>query len=87
MCLAETVYGLGAHALDEQAVLSIFRYKGRPLTDPLIVHVTDAASARALLSLDDGAGKVFDALAAAFWPGPLTLVAPAADCIPVQGEH
>jgi tRNA A37 threonylcarbamoyladenosine synthetase subunit TsaC/SUA5/YrdC len=83
---AETVYGLGAHALDEKAVLSIFKYKGRPLTDPLIVHVTDTESARALVKLDAGARTVFDALASAFWPGPLTLVVPAADVIPDQGE-
>jgi L-threonylcarbamoyladenylate synthase len=46
---AETVYGLGANAFDIEAVLRIFRFKGRPLTDPLIVHVPDAAAAEALI--------------------------------------
>jgi len=84
--LAETVFGLGANALDESAVLRVFEYKGRPLTDPLIVHVLTPAEARVLLKLDDEAAKLFDALAAAFWPGPLTLVGPAADVIPGPGE-
>ena len=67
----ETVYGLGAHALDAAAVAGIFAAKGRPSTDPLIVHVADAAGL-AMLALDVPAGA--HALAARFWPGPLTLV-------------
>lgn len=47
----ETVYGLGANALDEAAVRSIFAFKGRPLTDPLIVHVPDVAQAAQLIAL------------------------------------
>jgi len=80
------VYGLGAHALDEKAVLSIFEFKGRPLTDPLIVHVPSASDARDLLRLDEESARVFDVLASRFWPGPLTLVGPASDCIPPVGE-
>jgi L-threonylcarbamoyladenylate synthase len=83
---AETVYGLGAHALDEAAVLKIFEYKGRPLTDPLIVHVPSVQAARELLVLDESTARVFDLLASEFWPGPLTLVGPAAASIPPVGE-
>ncbi|MFT3768058.1 MAG: L-threonylcarbamoyladenylate synthase [Minicystis sp.] len=67
----ETVYGLGARADDDGAVRAIFAAKGRPATNPLIVHVPDIAAARALAEDWPAAA---DALAAAFWPGPLTLV-------------
>ena len=77
----ETVYGLGAHALDPQAVRKIFAAKGRPATNPVIVHVADAAAARALSSAWP---PVADALAKRFWPGPLTLVVPALDTIPAD---
>jgi L-threonylcarbamoyladenylate synthase len=80
----ETVYGLGANALDEAAVLSIFTCKGRPLTDPLIVHIAEPAQAYELVELPDGAGlELFRALAARFWPGPLTLVAKARPQLPM----
>jgi L-threonylcarbamoyladenylate synthase len=78
----ETVYGLGASALDAAAVLSIFAAKGRPLTDPLIVHTATAAAAEALVTLAPPQLAVFRALARALWPGPLTLVAPAAPALP-----
>jgi L-threonylcarbamoyladenylate synthase len=78
----ETVYGLGANALDEKAVLSIFEAKGRPLTDPLIVHVPDFSSALNLVSIDSETERVFRILATEFWPGPLTVILKAADCIP-----
>ena len=75
----ETVYGLGANALDEQAVERIFAAKGRPATSPLIVHCANTEIARNL-------AKVWSAeaerLAAHFWPGPLTLVVPKRDIIP-----
>ena len=75
----ETVYGLGAHALDPAAVGRIYQAKGRPGYNPLIVHTADAASARALAAAwPDEAER----LAAAFWPGPLTLVLPKHDSIP-----
>ena len=80
----ETVYGLGANALSRDAVLAIFAAKGRPLTDPLIVHVGSAAEARALVSVGGWEGEMFDRLAAEFWPGPLTLVARAAAHVPEQ---
>jgi L-threonylcarbamoyladenylate synthase len=75
----ETVYGLGAHALDQAAVLRVFEAKGRPSYNPLIVHVTDAAGARRLVRAWP---RTADQLAAAFWPGPLTLVLPRADNVP-----
>ncbi|HYW11859.1 MAG TPA: L-threonylcarbamoyladenylate synthase, partial [Longimicrobium sp.] len=75
----ETVYGLGAHALDPAAVARIYTAKGRPGYNPLIVHVADADAARALTSAwPDQAER----LAEAFWPGPLTLVLPKYDSIP-----
>jgi L-threonylcarbamoyladenylate synthase len=77
----ETVYGLGASALDARAVARVFEAKGRPLTDPLIVHVPDAAAAAALVALPPRAAAAFAALAA-LWPGPLTLVARAAPSLP-----
>jgi L-threonylcarbamoyladenylate synthase len=78
----ETVYGLGANALSEAAVLSIFEAKGRPLTDPLIVHVPDMASALRLISTDSKTESVFQLLGNQFWPGPLTIIVRAAACIP-----
>jgi L-threonylcarbamoyladenylate synthase len=75
----ETVYGLGAHALDVRAVRRIFAAKGRPTTNPLIVHVADADSARQLASRwSDTAAELADR----FWPGPLTLVVPRAPGVP-----
>lgn len=69
----ETVYGLAADATDDAAVARIFAAKGRPGFNPLIVHVADLAAAAALVEVNDTAR----ALAATFWPGPLTLVLPA----------
>ena len=69
----ETVYGLGANALDARAVAGIFEAKGRPAFNPLIVHVADATAARTLVSAWPASA---DALAERFWPGPLTLVLP-----------
>jgi L-threonylcarbamoyladenylate synthase len=68
----ETVYGLGADAANPLAVAAIYQAKGRPSFNPLIAHVADQAAAEALAVLDERALK----LAEAFWPGPLTLVAP-----------
>ena len=68
----ETVYGLGADATDERAVAAIFKAKGRPRFNPLIVHVPDLAAAERLAAFDARAR----ALAERFWPGALTLVLP-----------
>jgi len=69
----ETVYGLAARADSEAAVAEIFRAKGRPDFNPLIVHVASLAMARELAQFDARA----ETLAARYWPGPLTLVLPA----------
>jgi L-threonylcarbamoyladenylate synthase len=75
----ETVYGLGADALDVEAVARLFAAKGRPAWNPVIAHVPDAESARALTRRwPDSAER----LAAVFWPGPLTLVVPKAAHVP-----
>ncbi len=68
----ETVYGLGADATNPNAVAAIYAAKERPDFNPLIVHVSDQWAAEALIDLPPN-GR---ALAAAFWPGPLTIVAP-----------
>ncbi|MCI0379464.1 MAG: threonylcarbamoyl-AMP synthase [Gemmataceae bacterium] len=75
----ETVYGLGANALDEAAVQRIFAAKGRPATNPVIVHVADIASARDLVAEWP---EQAERLAERFWPGPLTLVLPKIDLVP-----
>jgi L-threonylcarbamoyladenylate synthase len=71
----ETVYGLAADAANARAVAAVYAAKGRPSFNPLIAHVADVAMARRIARFDDRA----EALAAAFWPGPLTLVLPVAD--------
>jgi L-threonylcarbamoyladenylate synthase len=76
----ETVYGLGADAGDDQAVARIYAAKGRPGHNPLIVHVPDAAEAARFGVFDPRS----ESLAAAFWPGPLTLVLPRAPGAPVS---
>lgn len=68
----ETVYGLGANALDGQAVAKIFEAKNRPQFNPLIIHVSDVSTAQDYVEMDERAKKV----ANAFWPGPLTLILP-----------
>lgn len=75
----ETVYGLAGNALDPTAVAAIFATKNRPTFDPLIVHV---AHLEAIAPLVREQPEPLMRLAARFWPGPLTLLLPAADCIP-----
>jgi len=75
----ETVYGLGAHALDRAAVRRIFEAKGRPSTDPLIVHAASVEDVHALVASWPAAAA---RLAELFWPGPLTMVLPKADVVP-----
>jgi len=74
----ETVYGLAAHALDARACRAIFRAKGRPATDPLIVHVLDVTHGEELAEWNEAARRV----ARRFWPGPLTLVLPKKPVVP-----
>lgn len=75
----ETVYGLGANALDGEAVKAIYALKGRPAFNPLIVHVANTQGARELTS---GWNERAQILSEAFWPGPLTLVLPKTEAIP-----
>lgn len=75
----ETVYGLAADAANPRAVAAVYAAKGRPGFNPLIAHVADLAAARRIAELDDRAER----LARAFWPGPLTIVAPVADAAAV----
>jgi len=77
----ETVYGLGAHALDPAAVRRLFAAKGRPSTDPLIVHVLSADDV-APLTRSGAADATVRALTERFWPGPLTLVLPRSPRVP-----
>ena len=91
----ETVYGLGCHAIDPVAVSRVFEAKERPLTDPLIVHVNEAQAALQLWNASSGLAPItstsgnrnleeqaLKALAAEFWPGPLTIVAKASPEVP-----
>ena len=75
----ETVYGLGANGLDETAVAKIFKAKGRPQDNPLILHIADATEMERFCHSIPSAAYV---LAKTFWPGPLTMVLPARDCVP-----
>lgn len=78
----ETVYGLGGNARDESAVQKIFRLKGRPATDPLIVHVLNTEDAALFCEWPSkNAENLFLALADSFWPGPLTMVCPKAPSV------
>jgi L-threonylcarbamoyladenylate synthase len=76
----ETVYGLGANGLSPEAVKKIFRAKGRPADNPLILHVADPVQAEPLAEVDGRAAETIKA----FWPGPLTLVLPARSHIPKE---
>lgn len=76
----ETVYGLAANAADPRAVGGIFVAKGRPRFNPLIMHVPTVAAAQKIGVFSEAAEK----LAAAFWPGPLTMVVPLRDGAPVS---
>lgn len=74
----ETVYGLGANALDGGAALKIFKAKDRPMGNPLIIHVSDAAQIDLVAHITAAAQRLIDA----FMPGPLTLVLKKKDCVP-----
>lgn len=76
----ETVYGLGANALDKDACDKIFKAKGRPQDNPLIVHVADKDISEYVSEVSDTANKLIDK----FWPGPLTIILPKKDIIPSE---
>ncbi|HUH08083.1 MAG TPA: L-threonylcarbamoyladenylate synthase, partial [Egibacteraceae bacterium] len=75
----ETVYGLGANALDVDAVARLFAAKGRPADNPLIIHIADRAQ---LADLTLRVSPLARSLAERFWPGPLTIVLDAAEALP-----
>ena len=75
----ETVYGLGADALDEEASAKIYAAKGRPSDNPLIVHIADT---KALEELSCDVTEQAKLLAEKFWPGPLTMILKKSDCVP-----
>lgn len=75
----ETVYGLGANALDEDAAAKIYAAKGRPSDNPLIVHIVNMKDLESIVeAVPDGARR----LAAKFWPGPLTMIFKKKPCVP-----
>lgn len=75
----ETVYGLGANGLNEDAVARIFQVKGRPQDNPLILHVADASQMELFAhDIPESAYRLEEA----FWPGPLTMILPARDTVP-----
>jgi L-threonylcarbamoyladenylate synthase len=76
----ETVYGLGADATNDVAVAAIFKAKGRPSFNPLIVHIPSTEAAKSLVEFNDLAQKIADA----FWPGPLTMVLPRRNNCPIS---
>lgn len=78
----ETVYGLGANALNPEAVKGIYRAKGRPSDNPLILHLSRVEQAEPLVHVDERARR----LMCAFWPGPLTLVLRARDVVPMEAR-
>jgi L-threonylcarbamoyladenylate synthase len=80
----ETVYGLGANALDPEAVARIYAVKRRPATSPLIVHVASVDMAKSLVA---GWPEAATLLTKHFWPGPLTLVLPVAIAPPSATAH
>jgi L-threonylcarbamoyladenylate synthase len=78
----ETVYGLAADAMREDAVLKIFQAKSRPRFDPLIVHLPDGDWAEQLVEIDEHVRERFDKMRNRFWPGPLTFVFPHKQVVP-----
>lgn len=78
----ETVYGLGANAYDKQAVANIFKAKGRPSDNPLIVHISDYDMLELIVQEDFLQNGIMTTLADRFWPGPLTMIAPKTSIIP-----
>lgn len=84
----ETVYGLGANALDEEAVKKIYKAKGRPSDNPMIVHISQIDDIREIAdvtshTMSAQALENFNRCADAFWPGPLTMVLPKKEVVPL----
>ena len=77
----ETVYGLGADALQSQAAMKIYEAKGRPSDNPLIVHIARQEAIEKIVTKFTPQAKL---LAETFWPGPLTMILPKAQCVPYE---
>ena len=80
----ETVYGLGADALNPEAVARIFEAKGRPSFDPLIIHVHHGSEVEKYTAVPEGLKDLVHTLASRFWPGPLTMILPRREIVPLQ---
>ena len=78
----ETVYGLGGNGLDAEASMKIYAAKGRPSDNPLIIHVARPEDAYLYTLTDEVTRPLYEALAKAFMPGPLTVILPKRDCVP-----
>ena len=78
----ETVYGLGGNGLDAEASMKIYAAKGRPSDNPLIIHVARPEDAFLYTEVDEVTRPLYEALAKAFMPGPLTVILPKRDCVP-----
>ena len=78
----ETVYGLGANALDNSAVSDIFKIKERPTTDPVIIHIHNLDQIHELVDITESEFAIIKKIADKFWPGPLTLLLKASNQIP-----
>jgi len=78
----ETVYGLGGNALDINALEKIFFAKGRPKSDPLIVHVSSLSQVESLTEMTSFQRQCFDIIGSEYWPGPLTLILKASHLVP-----
>jgi len=80
----ETVYGLGANAFDSSAVKKIFRAKGRPADNPLIVHIAQKSQVYEIAAVEVSERKVVNKLIQRFWPGPLTIILNKKKTIPME---
>ena len=80
----ETVYGLGGNGLSAEAAEKIYAAKGRPSDNPLIVHVAEPADARRYTTPSGAAWALYERLARAFMPGPLTVILPRAEVVPLS---
>ncbi len=78
----ETVYGLGGNGLNAEASMKIYAAKGRPSDNPLIIHVAKPEDAYLYTVADEVTKPIYEALARAFMPGPLTVILPKRDCVP-----
>lgn len=80
----ETVYGIGANALNAKAIEKIFTVKGRPSDNPLIVHIADKNQIDLIAKIKKEKKEVIDNLVSKFWPGPLTMVLEKKDIVPME---